>query len=283
LSIFRASFGVGPSQSRSFSPFSPCSPCSPFSLNRDPKDQKRGLIRHRMSSRTINSLVGTCGAAQTHKRAQTLAPSPSPPVLVHKTRANPHPSISITPFCPYRDGVLAATLRLSSTLSILCTLVHPSGILGPMPLQVASLLLLSSEWMAYYPRHCTLFPPVLLAHRESSFSPFSSGLANHGPVFYRWSIRSYRVPHIVQRGRHPASCSPPPPINSQDLRNLSFASHPAASGQGTGVMTITEEWGDQPSWKAAPDFRTPVSISFPISTKRAVSSHSVKLQLLSRY
>lgn len=60
-------------------------------------------------------------------------------------------------------------------------------------------------------------------------------------------------------------------MNSEGIRNLSFASHPAASGRDPGVMVVTEEWGDQPSSKAAADLGTLISIA----CSGTVSSHDV--------
>ena len=73
-------------------------------------------------------------------------------------------------------------------------------------------------------------------------------------------MRSYRVPQIAEGGWQPTPRSPPPfTINSEGARNLGLTPHQVASGRDPGIVAITEEWGDQPSWKAA-DWGTPISI-----------------------
>jgi len=49
-------------------------------------------------------------------------------------------------------------------------------------------------------------------------------------------------------------------MNPEGLYDLSLSLYPAASGRDPDIVTITEEWGDQPSWNTGADLGTFYSI-----------------------
>ena len=71
-------------------------------------------------------------------------------------------------------------------------------------------------------------------------------------------------------------------MGPEGLHDLSFALQPAASGRDPEIMAITEEWGDQPSWKTGADLGTSILFSFSTSTGRAVPSHNMEFLFLTR-
>lgn len=103
---------------------------------------------------------------------------------------------------------------------------------------------------------CSL--PVVSGHS----TPPSALILNHNhPIFYCQYRRSYHVPQIVEDSWQPtAHNASSPAIGPEGLNNLSFALQPAASGRDPEIMAITEEWGDQPSWKTGADLGTSISI-----------------------
>jgi hypothetical protein len=95
-------------------------------------------------------------------------------------------------------------------------------------------------------------------------------------------MRPCHVPQLIQGSWQPAPRSVPSlAANPESVNDLGFAPRPVAPYQNPGIVAITEEWGDQPSWKAVGDLGA-LLFSFS-NTGRLSPPYDTKLSLLVRW